>query len=105
VSPTPPHAPGRAPHEGRDPRERLRRALADLHPASPWTGVLTTALEVLDEPGPQRARALSWLHHALRSRLPEEPRRDTLEQRVLRRAAHALEDELEGDDSGGRRAA
>jgi hypothetical protein len=60
--------------------------------------MLTTALEAIDDPGQARHRALCWLHHALTVRLPENPSRDSLEQRVLRRAADAIEDELDADD-------
>jgi hypothetical protein len=76
------------------PRERLTRARGDLLPASPWRGALGTALEALSEPSPESIRALSWLHDALVALLPANPRRDSLEQRALRRAATALEDEL-----------
>jgi hypothetical protein len=81
------------------PRARLRKAREDLHPDSPWREMLTTALEAIDEPGHARQRALCWLHHALTVRLPENPSRDGVEQRVLRRAADAIEDELDSDEA------
>ena len=98
MSPNPPKLPRRA-HEDHHPtpRARLRKAREDLHADSPWREMLTTALEAVDEPGQARHRALRWLHHALTVRLPENPTRDSLEQRVLRRAADAIEDELESD--------
>jgi hypothetical protein len=90
-----------SPHHPHDPtpRERLRTARADLHPSSPWRELLTTALQAVDETGQGRHRALCWLHHALTVRLPENPSRDSLEQRALRRAADAIEDELDSDDA------
>ena len=104
MSPTPPQAPGWAHSSDDSPCERVRRALDDLHPGSPWCGVLTTVLQALDEAGPARHRALCWLHHAITVRLPSDPRRDTLEQRILRRAGQALDEELD-DDGGVRHAA
>ena len=99
MPPMPPHAQSRMPHEpDRSPRERLRRAREELHPGSPWRELVTTAMEAIDEPSRARTRALWWLHHALTASLPEEPRRDSLEQRVLRGAAAAIEDELEADE-------
>ena len=100
MSPNPPKAPRRT-HDDLDPtpRARLRKAREDLHPGSPWREMLTTALEAVDEPGHARHRALCWLHHALTVRLPENPSRDSLEQRVLRRAADAIEDELDSDEA------
>ena len=98
MPPTPPEAPSRVPDDRNTPRERLRRAREELHPGSPWRELLTTALEAMDEPSRARTRALWWLHHALTAPLPIEPRRDSLEQRVLRGAATAIEDELEADE-------
>jgi hypothetical protein len=95
----PPDVPGDVPDDQRvSPRERLRRARENLHPGSDWHEVVTTALEAMDEPTQARSRALWWLHHALTAHLPAEPRRDSLEQRVLRGAAQAIEDELEADE-------
>ena len=105
MSPTPPEAPRRASHDHESRRERLRRALEDLYPGSPWRGVLTTALQAMDEPSQARSRALCWLHHAITVRLPADPRRDTLEHRVLRRAVTAIEEELDADDARAPRAA
>ncbi len=104
MSPTPPHASRRTPYEGNGPRERLCRALRDLHPSSPWRDVLSTALQAMDGPARERDRALSWLHYAISFRLPADPQRDTMEHRVLRRALSAIDDELDADDVG-RRAA
>jgi hypothetical protein len=99
VPPTPSDEPRRVPEDRhRSPRERLRRAREDLHHGSYWREVLTTALEAIDEPGQARTRALWWLHHAITHPLPIEPHRDSLEQRVLRRAAAAIEEELESDE-------
>jgi hypothetical protein len=86
------------PDDRNTPRERLRRAREELHPASQWRELLTTALEAMDEPSRARTRALWWLHHALTASLPLEARRDSLEQRALRGAAMAIEDELEADE-------
>ena len=105
MPPTPPEAPRWAPHEAPGPREKMRRACEDLHSGSPWRGVLTTALQAMDETGPARSRALCWLHHAITARLPAEPRRDGIEHRVLRRASDAIEEELESDETSSRRAA
>ena len=89
----------RVPDEHRPtPRARLREAREDLHAGSPWREVLTTALEAIDEQGAARHRALCWLHHAIDVCLPSDSRRDSNEQRVLRAAAQAIEDEL---DAGG----
>jgi hypothetical protein len=87
------------------PRERLRRASEDLHPASQWSGAVLTAVDALDDPSPARIRALFWLHDALAARLPDDPRGDSLEQRVLRRAVDAIEDELVADHASGLRIA
>jgi hypothetical protein len=105
VSPTPPQTPDRAHHSDDTPRDRVRRALEDLNPRSPWCGVIATTLQALDEAGPSRHHALSWLHHAIIVRLPSDARRDSLEQRVLRRAAQAIEEENDADDGGTQRAA
>jgi hypothetical protein len=86
------------PDDRNTPRERLRLAREELHTDSPWRELLTTALEAMDEPGRARTRALWWLHHALTAPLPIESRRDSLEQRVLRGAAAAIEDELDADE-------
>ena len=96
--PTPPGAPRRVSDDRNTPRERLRSAREELHPSSTWRELLTTALEAMDEPSRARTRALWWLHHALTASLPDEPRRDSLEQRVLRGAAAAIEDELDADE-------
>jgi len=98
VPPTPPGAPRRVPDDRNTPRERLRSAREELHQSSTWRELLTTALEAMDEPSRARTRALWWLHHALTASLPDEPRRDSLEQRVLRGAAAAIEDELDADE-------
>jgi hypothetical protein len=98
-NPDVPSHPSRHHHHDPTPRERLRAARADLHPSSPWRELLTTALQAVDEPGQARRRALCWLHHALTVGLPQNPSRDSLEQRVLRRAADAIEDELDSDDA------
>jgi hypothetical protein len=86
---------------GRDPaptpRERLRRAHDDLHPGSTWRGAVLTALQAVDDPSPVRIRALFWLHDALTMLLPIEPGADSLEERVLRRASAAIEDEIVAD--------
>ena len=105
MPPTPPEAPRRVPDDRNTPRERLRRAREELHPGSPWRELLSTALEAIDEPSRARTRALWWLHHALTASLPEEAPRDSIEQRVLRRAAAAIEDELEADEELSLRAA
>ena len=81
-----------------DPRERLRGAYRDLHPASTWRGAILTALRAVDDPESRaRIRALFWLHDALTMLLPLEPGADSLEQRVLRTASRAIEDELVAD--------
>jgi hypothetical protein len=98
VPPMPPGAPRRVPDHRNTPRERLCRAREELQPNSEWRELLTTALEAMDEPSRARTRALWWLHHALTASLPIEPRRDSLEQRVLRGAAAAIEDELDADE-------
>jgi hypothetical protein len=99
VPPIPPDAPRHMPDDQpASPRERLRRARENMHPGSDWREVLTTALEAMDEPTQARSRALWWLHHALSAQLPAEPRRDSIEQRVLRGAASAIEDELEAEE-------
>ena len=86
---------------GRDPaptpRERLRRAHDDLHPASTWRGAVLAALRAVDDHGPARIRALFWLHDALTMLLPPEPGADSIEERVLRRASAAIEDEIVAD--------
>ena len=79
---------------GPSARERLRRAVDDLHPASEWREAVLTALQAVDEPSPARIQAMYWSHDALSALLPRDPADDTLEQRVLRRAAGVLEDEL-----------
>jgi hypothetical protein len=53
-----------------------------------------TALRAVDDTGPARIRALFWLHDVLSMLLPAESRADSLEQRVLRRASVAIEDEI-----------
>jgi hypothetical protein len=99
VPPIPPDAPGHVPDDQpASPRERLRRAREILHQGSDWREVLTTALEAMDESSQARSRALWWLHHALTAQLPTEPRRDSFQQRVLRGAAQAIEDELEAEE-------
>jgi hypothetical protein len=102
-SPPPLLPPGRAPTP--DPRERLRGAYRDLHPASAWRGAMLTALRAVDDRGPSRTRALFWLHDALTMLLPLEPGADSLEQRVLRTAARAIEDELVADHASALRIA
>jgi hypothetical protein len=87
------------------PRERLRRASEDLHPASRWRGAVATAIDAVDDPSPARIRALFWLHDALTARLPDDARTDSLEQRVLRRAAEAIEDEIVADHASAMRIA
>jgi hypothetical protein len=92
--------PQRLPDHGRGPwgpGERLRRAGDDLHPTSTWRGVVLTAVRAVEDTSPARIRALYWLHDALTARLPEDPSADSVEQRVLRRAAGAIEDELVAD--------
>ena len=99
MPPMPPYAPSRQPEDrDRSPRERVRRAREELHPDSPWRELLRTALEAIDEPSHARTRALWWLHHALSAPLPFEPRRDSQEQRILRGAAAAIEEELEAEE-------
>jgi len=83
------------------PRERLRRAHADLHPASTWRGAVLSALRAVDDTGPTRIRALFWLHDTLSMVLPADPSDDSLEHRVLRRAATAIEDEIVADHVSG----
>jgi hypothetical protein len=56
-----------------------------------------TALGAVDDPSPARIRALFWLHDALTMLLPIEPGADSLEERVLRRASTAIEDEIVAD--------
>jgi hypothetical protein len=75
-------------------RERLVRAHDELPATSAWRGALATAVRAVDEPGADRVRTLFWLHDALGGLLPADARQDTLEQRSLRRAATAIEDEL-----------
>jgi hypothetical protein len=95
TTPPPLLPPGRDPDTS--PRERLCRAHADLHPASRWRGALLTALRAVDDTSPARIRALFWLHDTLTMLLPDESRADSLEQRVLRRASVAIEDEIVAD--------
>jgi hypothetical protein len=56
-----------------------------------------TAIRAVDDTSPARIRALYWLHDALTALLPEDPSGDSVEQRVLRKAAGAIEDELVAD--------
>jgi hypothetical protein len=80
---------------GPSARECLRRALDDLHPSSEWRGAVQTAIEAVDDDAsPARIRALYWLHDAMSLRLPRKAAADTLEQRVLRRAVEAIEEEV-----------
>ena len=95
VTPPPLLPPGRDPTPS--PRERLRRAHDDLHPASTWRGAVLAALRAVDDSSPARIRALFWLHDTLTMLLPEESHADSLEQRVLRRASVAIEDEIVAD--------
>jgi hypothetical protein len=95
TTPPPLLPPGTEPD--RSPRERLCRAHADLHPASTWRGALLTALRAVDDTSPARIRTLFWLHDVLTMLLPDESRADSLEQRVLRRASVAIEDEIVAD--------
>jgi hypothetical protein len=92
----PPLSAGRR-DRGPSARERLRRASEDLHPSSEWRGAVLAAIRAVDDAGPGRIRALYWLHDALSARLPGDPARDTLEQRVLRRAVEAIEEEVVAD--------
>jgi hypothetical protein len=92
-------------HGGPSARERLRRALDDLHPSSQWRGAVQAALRAVDDTGPERSRALHWLRDALSMRLPRRSAADTLEQRVLRRAVEAIEEEIAAGDAGTRRIA
>jgi hypothetical protein len=55
------------------------------------------ALRAVDDSSPARIRALFWLHDALTMRLPAGLSDDSLEHRVLRRAATAIEDEIVAD--------
>ena len=95
VTPPPLLPPGRDPTPS--PRERLRRAHDDLHPASTWRGAVLAALRAVDDSSPARIRALFWLHDALTMLLPRDPGADGIEQRVLRRASAAIEDEIVAD--------
>jgi hypothetical protein len=82
---------------GPSARQRLRRAVDDLHPSSEWRGAVLTAVRAVDDASPARIQALYWLHDALSALLPHDPAADTLEQRVLRRAAEAIEYEVVAD--------
>lgn len=95
TTPPSPLPPGRDP--GPSPRERLCRAHEDLHPTSEWRGALLTAVRAVDDGSPRRIRALFWLHDALTTLLPADPADDSIEHRVLRRAATAIEDEIVAD--------
>jgi hypothetical protein len=102
---TPPPFPSAERGRGPSARERLRRACDDLHPSSEWRGAVLTAVEAVEDASPGRIRALYWLHDALSTRLPPKPATDTLEQRVLRRAVEAIEDEVVADHASALRIA
>jgi hypothetical protein len=91
---TPPPLPSGGRDTSPSARERLRRAHDDLHPSSAWRGAIVVAIKAVDETSPARIRALFWLHDALTALLPDDRRTDSLEQRILRRAAGVIEDEL-----------
>jgi hypothetical protein len=79
-------------------RQELRIAHSTLSDGSPWRDVLTCALRALDDPdggvGESGYLALSWLHEAMAELLPADPRRDGLDERILRRATAVLDEEL-----------
>jgi hypothetical protein len=81
-----------------DVRRELRIARSTLSDGSPGRDVLTCALAAVEDPhaevGGAAYLALSWLHEAICALLPADPRRDGLDERILRRAAATLDEEL-----------